>query len=103
MAESGVSECGWSTDGAVVRVGGIEEGTVARITLPGRPDQLVLVGMDLKPATRTAIKKNSMAAIRTEGLVGDQYVESRSAPSLRRRSMMATRSGLKLRSRLQTC
>jgi outer membrane protein OmpA-like peptidoglycan-associated protein len=31
--------------------------------------------MDMRKATRNVIKKDSVAAIRTEGLVGDQYVE----------------------------
>ena len=62
-------------DGANVQVGGIHEGTVRRILLPGRPDQKVRVEMNLKGATRQVIKKDSVAAIRTEGLVGDQYVE----------------------------
>src|SRR5205085_9731415 len=62
-------------EGATVRVGGIHQGTVRRIILPQRPDQKVRVQMDLKATTRNVVKKDSMAAIRTEGLVGDQYVE----------------------------
>ena len=61
--------------GAEVRVGGVHQGTVHRIVLPQRPDQKILVEMDLRDATRAVIKKDSMAAIQTEGLVGDQYVE----------------------------
>jgi phospholipid/cholesterol/gamma-HCH transport system substrate-binding protein len=62
-------------DGAEVRVGGIHEGTVHRIYLPDRPDRKVRVEMYLKGATRAVVKKDSRAVIRTEGLVGDQYVE----------------------------
>jgi phospholipid/cholesterol/gamma-HCH transport system substrate-binding protein len=62
-------------DGATVRVGGIHQGTVRRIVLPQRPDQKVRVEMDLKASTRNVVKKDSKAAIRTEGLVGDQFVE----------------------------
>jgi phospholipid/cholesterol/gamma-HCH transport system substrate-binding protein len=62
-------------DGAVVRVGGIHEGTVHKIFLPQRPDQKVRVQMDLYWPTRNVVRKDSTAAIRTEGLVGDQYVE----------------------------
>ena len=58
-------------DGATVRVGGIHQGTVRRIVLPQRPDQKVRIEMVLKQATRKVIKKDSLAAIRTEGLVGD--------------------------------
>jgi phospholipid/cholesterol/gamma-HCH transport system substrate-binding protein len=74
------------SDGAAVRVGGVHEGTVRRIVLPQRPDQKVHVEMDLREATRKVIKTDSIAAIRTEGLVGDQYVEitfgSTRAPSV---------------------
>src|SRR5438067_9435598 len=62
-------------DGAAVRVGGIHQGTVRRVVLPQRPDQKVRIEMVLKQATRKVIKKDSLAAIRTEGLVGDQYLE----------------------------
>jgi phospholipid/cholesterol/gamma-HCH transport system substrate-binding protein len=62
-------------NGAEARVGGIREGTVRRIVLPNRPDGKVTVEMDLGQATRNVIKQDSVAAIRTEGLVGDQYVE----------------------------
>ncbi len=61
--------------GAVVRVGGVHEGTVGHIELPHRPDGKVRVALDMKAATRDVIKKDSVASIRTEGLVGDQYVE----------------------------
>src|SRR5437016_3695687 len=66
---------GGLTDGAEVRVGGLHEGSVDRIDLPARPDQKVTVVMRLKRKTRSVVKKDSVAAIRTEGLVGDRYVE----------------------------
>jgi phospholipid/cholesterol/gamma-HCH transport system substrate-binding protein len=73
-------------DGAVVRVGGINQGIVKRIDLPPQPDAKVKVVMDLKPGTRAVIKKDSVAAIKAEGLVGDKYVEisfgSTNAPSV---------------------
>src|SRR4051812_35573571 len=62
-------------DGAVVRIGGIHKGTVKRIDLPPRPDQKVRVVMDLDQKTRAVVKKDSVAAIKSEGLVGDKYVE----------------------------
>jgi len=62
-------------EGAVVRVGGIREGTVKRIDLPAKPDQKVKVVMDLKESTRAVVKKDSVAAIKSEGLVGDKYLE----------------------------
>jgi len=61
--------------GADVRVGGIHEGTVRTMKLPSRPDEKVTVVMDLDPSTRNIIKKDSVASIKTEGLLGDKYVE----------------------------
>jgi phospholipid/cholesterol/gamma-HCH transport system substrate-binding protein len=62
-------------NGAEVRVAGIHEGTVKRIDLPSKPTDKVRVVMDLQKGTRDVIKKDSVAAIRSEGLVGDKYVE----------------------------
>src|SRR5262249_42851872 len=62
-------------NGAEVRVAGIHEGTVKRIELPRHPNEKVRVVMDLQRGTREVIKKDSVAAIRSEGLVGDKYVE----------------------------
>jgi phospholipid/cholesterol/gamma-HCH transport system substrate-binding protein len=61
--------------GAEVRVGGIHEGTVRQIQLPLHPGDKVRVIMDLAPATRNVIKKDSLAYIKSEGLVGDKFVE----------------------------
>lgn len=62
-------------EGAVVRVGGIQKGTVRQINLPSRPDQSVKVVMDLANSTRAVIRKDSKASISSEGLIGDKYVE----------------------------
>ena len=61
--------------GAEVRVAGIHEGTVRQIQLPARPSDEARVLMDLAAGTRNVIKKDSVATIRSEGLVGDKYVE----------------------------
>jgi len=63
------------TEGAEVRVGGIREGTVKRIDLPSGPDQKVSVLMVMHELARNLIRKDSVAAIKTEGLLGDQYIE----------------------------
>jgi phospholipid/cholesterol/gamma-HCH transport system substrate-binding protein len=62
-------------EGAGVRVGGIHKGVVQRIDLPNRPDGKVTVVMDLESATRKIVKKDSVASIKSEGLLGDKYVE----------------------------
>jgi phospholipid/cholesterol/gamma-HCH transport system substrate-binding protein len=87
-------------EGATVRVGGIHQGTVRRILLPQRPDQKVRVEMDLRESTQRVIRKDSMAAIRTEGLVGDQYVEigfgSPEAPGVKNGDTVSTEPPLQI-------
>jgi phospholipid/cholesterol/gamma-HCH transport system substrate-binding protein len=62
-------------DGADVRVGGFHQGSVTRIDLPQQPDQGVTVTMVLANSTLPVIRKDSVASIASEGLVGDEYVE----------------------------
>ena len=87
-------------EGADVRVGGIHQGTVNKILLPPRPDQNVRVEMDLRSATRNVIKKDSRAAIGTEGLVGDQYVEisfgSAGAPPIQNGDIISSEPALQI-------
>jgi outer membrane protein OmpA-like peptidoglycan-associated protein len=66
---------GGLNNGADVRVGGIHEGTVKEIDLPSQSDGKVTVVMNLRTATRNIIKKDSHASIKTEGLLGDKYIE----------------------------
>src|SRR5204863_3990188 len=73
-------------NGAEVRVGGIHKGTVKQIQLPVQPDGGVTVVMAMEKSTRKVIRKDSVASIQTEGLLGDKYVEvtfgSDSAPDI---------------------
>jgi len=62
-------------NGADVRVGGIHQGTVKEIDLPSEPNGEVTVVMKLHNSTRNIIKKDSRASIKTEGLLGDKFVE----------------------------
>ena len=61
--------------GADVRVGGIRKGSVKKMTLPKKPDGRVVVTMELSKETLGIVKKDSVAAIKSEGLLGDKYVE----------------------------
>jgi outer membrane protein OmpA-like peptidoglycan-associated protein len=61
--------------GADVRVGGIHEGTVKRIELPSGPGGKVTVVMSLRDSTRNNIRKDSVASIKTQGLMGDEFIE----------------------------
>lgn len=62
-------------NGAEVRVGGIHQGTVQRIELPSENGAKVTVVMRLRNQTRRVLKKDSVASIKTEGLLGDKFVE----------------------------
>jgi phospholipid/cholesterol/gamma-HCH transport system substrate-binding protein len=61
--------------GADVRVAGLHQGAVRNIQLPNRPDGKVTVTMVLDKATRNVLKEDSVASIKSEGLIGDKYVE----------------------------
>ncbi|HEV8132072.1 MAG TPA: MlaD family protein [Acidobacteriota bacterium] len=60
--------------GADVRVAGVHRGTVRSIDLPPRPGEKIVVAMDLDASTQDIIKKDSLASVETEGLIGDKYV-----------------------------
>lgn len=72
------------SDGADVRVGGIHEGTVRKIALPNQPDGKVTVVMDLQRATRDIVKTDSLADIKSEGLLGINTLRSRLVPKERK-------------------
>ena len=62
-------------NGADVQVGGIHMGTVKRIQLPDQPSGKLTVLMDLSDSTKNIVRKDSVASIKTEGLLGDKYIE----------------------------
>jgi outer membrane protein OmpA-like peptidoglycan-associated protein len=62
-------------EGADVRVGGIREGTIKHIHLPDRPEDNVTVEMKMDNSTREIIRKDSVASIKTEGLLGNKFIE----------------------------
>ena len=62
-------------EGADVRVGGIRRGTVRHIQLPRRPDGKVAVFLSLNQDTKDVVKQDSVASIKSEGLLGDKYIE----------------------------
>jgi phospholipid/cholesterol/gamma-HCH transport system substrate-binding protein len=89
-------------DGADVRVGGLHQGTVKHIQLPNQPEGKVTVSMDLDKATREVLNKGSVAAIKSDGLVGDKYVEisfgSQGQPSLKSGDTIASQPPLDISS-----
>jgi len=60
--------------GAEVRLGGVHAGSVRGIELPHKPTEKITVLMDLQRSTHDIIKQDSVAAIETEGLLGNEYV-----------------------------
>jgi phospholipid/cholesterol/gamma-HCH transport system substrate-binding protein len=60
--------------GADVRVGGVHSGTVETIELPHGPGERVTVVIELDKSTHEIIKRDSVASIETEGLLGNQYL-----------------------------
>lgn len=61
-------------EGAVVRAGGVRIGAVEEIQMPRRAGDKVTVVMELENSTREVIKKDSVASIETEGLLGNKYL-----------------------------
>jgi len=61
-------------EGADVQVGGVHSGTVRSIALPHKPGEQVTVIMDLNRSTHEIIKRDSVASIETEGVLGNQFV-----------------------------
>lgn len=60
--------------GAEVQVGGVHSGNVHSIALPHKPGDKVIVVMDLDRSTKEIIKRDSVASIETEGVLGNQFV-----------------------------
>jgi phospholipid/cholesterol/gamma-HCH transport system substrate-binding protein len=60
--------------GADVQVGGVHSGTVHNIELPHKPGDRIIVTMDLDRSTLEIIKRDSIASIETEGMLGNQFV-----------------------------
>ena len=58
-----------------MRVGGIRKGSVRSIHLPQQPNGKVVVLMDLSKETQGIVKMDSVAAIKSEGMLGYKYVE----------------------------
>ena len=87
-------------EGGDVRVGGVHVGTVRKIVLPHKPGEKVTVIMDLQKATHEIIKRDSVASIETEGLLGNQYMAissgSRGAADVREDDTIASQPPLEM-------
>jgi len=60
--------------GADVQMGGVHCGTVVGVELPHQPGGKVTVVMELAQTTHEIVKRDSVASIETEGVLGNQYL-----------------------------
>src|SRR5437763_3526445 len=73
--ESTFKTVGGLAEGAEVRVGGMHQGVVKRIQLPPQPNAEVTVVMEIKRSAAKVVRTDSVAAIYTEGLLGNKFVD----------------------------
>jgi phospholipid/cholesterol/gamma-HCH transport system substrate-binding protein len=69
------TEVGGLNEGATVRLAGVQIGRVTDVHLPGQPGGKVRVAMTIGRQFADRIRKNSIARIETQGLLGDRIVE----------------------------
>jgi phospholipid/cholesterol/gamma-HCH transport system substrate-binding protein len=69
------TEVGGLAEGATVRLAGVQIGRVTQVNLPGEPGGKVRVDMSIAKQYATRIRKDSVARIETQGLLGDKIVE----------------------------
>ena len=83
------------TEGATVRLAGVQIGRVAGVNLPGQPGGKVRVDLSITRRYADRIRKDSLARIETQGLLGDKVVEvtvgTAAAPPLRPGEILAAR------------
>jgi len=89
------TEVGGLTEGATVRLAGVQIGRVAGVHLPGEPGGKVRVDLDITRRYADRIRKDSVARIETQGLLGDKVVEitvgTAATPALRAGEVLAAR------------
>ena len=89
------TEVGGLADGATVRLAGVQIGRVTGVHLPGQPGGKVRVDLDIARRYADRIRKDSVARIETQGLLGDKIVEitvgTPAVPALRAGEVLAAR------------
>jgi phospholipid/cholesterol/gamma-HCH transport system substrate-binding protein len=80
------SEVGGLAEGATVRLAGVQIGRVSGVELPSQPGGKVRVDLSIAKRFTDRVRKDSVARIETQGLLGDKIVEisvgTASAPSV---------------------
>src|SRR5499427_1799497 len=69
------TEVGGLVEGATVRLAGVQIGRVSAVNLPPQPGGKVSVDLTIARRFSDRIRKNSVARIETQGLLGDRIVE----------------------------
>jgi phospholipid/cholesterol/gamma-HCH transport system substrate-binding protein len=94
------TEVGGLKEGATVRLAGVQIGRVTGIYLPGQPGGRVRVDMTVGRQFADRVRKNSVARIETQGLLGDRIVElgvgTADAPPTRDGDTIASREAMDL-------
>jgi phospholipid/cholesterol/gamma-HCH transport system substrate-binding protein len=69
------TEVGGLSEGATVRLAGVQIGRVTGVHLPGQPGGKVRIDMSIARQYGDRVRKNSVARIDTQGLLGDKIIE----------------------------
>jgi phospholipid/cholesterol/gamma-HCH transport system substrate-binding protein len=89
------TEVGGLVVGATVRLAGVQIGRVSAVTLPPQPGGKVRVDLNIARRFSDRIRKNSVARIETQGLLGDRIIEitvgDASAPPVAPGEVLASR------------
>jgi len=88
------TEVGGLVEGATVRLAGVQIGRVSAVQLPSRPGGKVRVDMTIARRFGDRVRKDSVARIETQGLLGDRIVEisvgTAAAPPVRPHDLLAS-------------
>lgn len=89
------TEVGGLAEGATVRLAGVQIGRVSEVNLPGEPGGKVRVDLAIAERFADRVRKDSIARIETQGLLGDKIVEitvgSAAAPATQPGDTIASR------------
>ncbi len=94
-------EVGGLVEGATVRLAGVQIGRVSAVRLPGQPGGKVRVELKIASQYADRIRRNSVARIDTQGLLGDKIIEitvgSASEPAFKPGQVLATSESADIR------
>jgi phospholipid/cholesterol/gamma-HCH transport system substrate-binding protein len=91
---------GGLVEGATVRLAGVQIGRVNGVNLPPEPGAKVRVDMSIARRYSDRVRKDSVARIETQGLLGDRIVEitvgSAQAPPVKAGELLASKDPVDL-------